>query len=59
MERTINIAVAGEAGLLRRAPVVVFSAALTVGPVSVVFAAQTAPPTARASVLLGIKLALV
>lgn len=58
MSRTVNIAVAGQAGLLSRAPVVVLSAALTVGPVRVVSAAQTAPPTARASVLLRVKHAL-
>lgn len=58
-ESTVDAAVAGQAGLLGRAPVVVLSAALAVGPVGVVSAAQAAPPTARAPVLLGVKRALV
>lgn len=56
---TINIAAAGQAGLLCRSPVVVLSAALTVRPVSVVSAAHTAPPTAGAPVLLGVEQAVV
>ena len=56
---TINIAVAGQAGLLIRFPVVVLSAVLTVGPVGVVSAAHAAPPTAGAPVLLHVEHALV
>ncbi len=56
---TIDVAVAGHAGLLSRFPVVVLSAALAVGPVSVVSAAHTAPPTAGAPVLLHVEHAVV
>lgn len=56
---TVNIADAGLAGLLGRGSVVVLSAALAVGPVREVSAAQTAPPTAGAPVLLRVKHTLV
>lgn len=56
---TVNIADAGQAGLLSRGSVVVLSAALAVGPVREVSAAQTAPPTAGAPVLLHVKHTLV
>lgn len=56
---TVNIADAGQAGLLSRGSVVVLSAALAVGPVREVSAAQTAPPTAGAAVLLRVKHTLV
>lgn len=59
MRFTINIAVAGQAGLLIRHPVVVFPAALAMGPISVVSAAHTAPPTAGAAVLLHVKHAFI
>lgn len=59
LQFTIDIAVAGKAGLFGRFPVVVLSAALTMGPISVVSAAHTVPPTASAAVLLHVKHALV
>lgn len=55
LQITINITVAGQAGLVSRLPVVVLSAVLTVGPICVVSAAHTAPPTASAAVLLHIE----
>lgn len=56
---TVAVAVAGQAGLLGRAPVVVLPAALAVRAVRVVPTAQTAPPAARAAVLLQVKRAAV
>lgn len=56
---TVNITDAGQAGLLSRGSVVVLSAALAVGPVREVSAAQTAPPTAGAPVLLRVEHTLV
>ena len=55
---TIPIAVTGQTGVLRGGPVVVLSAPLTVGALRVVPAVQTAPPMARAAVLLHVKNAL-
>lgn len=55
LQITIDVAVAGQAGLLGRPPVVVRPAALTVGPVRVVSAADAVPPTAGAAVLLHVK----
>lgn len=52
---TVDVAVAGQAGLLGRCPVVVGPAALAVGPVCVVSAAHAVPPAARAAVLLHVK----
>lgn len=52
---TIDVAVAGQAGLLGRPPVVLRPAALTVGPGRVVSAAHAVPPTAGAAVLLQVK----
>ena len=59
LEFTIDIAVAGQARLFRRPPVVVLFASLTMGPISIVPAAHTAPPTASAPVLLHVEHALV
>ena len=58
MERqyfTVHVAVTGQTGVPRGGPIVVLSAALTVGALGVVPAVQTAPPMARAAVLLHIK----
>lgn len=59
LQHTVDVAVAWQAGLLGGRPVVVLSAALTMGPVGVVSAAHTAPPAAGAAVLLGVEHALV
>lgn len=59
LEFTIDIAVAGQARLFGGSPVVVLSASLTMGSSSVVSAAQTAPPTASAPVLLHVEHTLV
>ena len=55
---TIHIAVTGQTGVLRGGSVVVLCASLTVRALRVVPAVQTAPPMARAAVLLHIKQAL-
>lgn len=59
LQITIDVAVAGQAGLLHRPPVVVRPAALAVGSVRVVPAAHAVPPAASAAVLLHVKEAAV